>query len=99
MKLHGKSGLAILLILCGSLILLSKLNFPFWHLFSYLIPFIVILLGYVGIRNGRTLIGSVILVVGLIMLVSKFATFFGFLVAVLLIIYGISLLRKNSRTV
>lgn len=96
MKLKGNSGLALFLIACGALILLSKTGI-LGHFFGYLLPFIVIGLGYLGIKNNRTVLGSIVLIVGLIMLLGKFAAVFGFLLAAALIVYGFTLLRRNSR--
>jgi lia operon protein LiaI len=96
MKWNSNSGLALFLIVCGALILLSKIGFGIGPVLGYVIPFVVAALGYVGIKNGRTVLGSIVLVIGLIMLVGKFASVIGFILAVGLIIYGFSLLRRKA---
>ena len=95
MKLNGKSGLAILLIGCGALILLAKIGFGMGHLMSYLFPFALLGLGYYGIRRGSRFFGWAIFVVGLLALMGKFSWLIGIIFAVGLIFFGIKLLKKN----
>lgn len=95
MKLHGKSGFAIMLIALGAILLIGKLGGLGW-LMSYIVPFAMVGLGYVGIRNGSKFFGWLIFIIGVIALLGKFAGLIGFLVAAAFIVYGISLLRKNA---
>lgn len=96
MKWTKHSGLALLLIACGALILLGKLGFGLGNLLSYLFPIVMVGLGYYGIRNGNKFFGWVIFVVGLLALLSKFSGLFVILFAAALILFGVSLLKKKS---
>lgn len=91
MKLNGKSGLAILLIGCGLLILAGKI-IGNGYLMSFLFPLALIGLGYIGIRNGSKFFGWFFFIIGLIALFSKFSGLFTFLIALALIVFGIMLL-------
>lgn len=95
MKLNGKSGFAILLIALGAMLLLGKFGGLGW-LMGYIVPFAMVGLGYVGIRNGSKFFGWLIFIIGVIALFGKFAGVLGFLIAAGFIVYGISLLRKNA---
>lgn len=96
MKLNGKSGLAILLIACGALILLGKIGFGFGYLIGYLFPIALLGLGYYGIRNGSKFFGWVLFVIGLFALIGKFSWLFAIIFAVGLIYFGVTLLRKKQ---
>lgn len=99
MKLNGNSGLALLLIGCGALILLGKFGLGLGYLMSFLFPIALLGLGYIGIRNGSRFFGWVIFVIGLIALIGKFSGLFAILFAAGLIIFGVSLLKKKQRIV
>jgi hypothetical protein len=99
MKLNSKSGLAILLIACGALILLGKIGFGLGHLMSFLFPIALLGLGYYGIRNGSKFFGWAIFVVGLFALIGKFSGLFAIIFAAGLIIFGISILKKKRSVV
>lgn len=96
MKLNGKSGMAILLISCGLLILLSKIGFGFGYVMSYLFPIALLGLGYYGIRNGSKFFGWAIFVVGLFALIGKFSGLFAIIFAAGLIYFGFTMLKKKQ---
>lgn len=98
MKLKGNSGLALLLIGCGALILLAKIGFGLGYLMSYLFPIALLGLGYYGIRNGSKFFGWVIFVIGLFALLGKFSGLFAIIFAAALIYFGITLLKRKQRT-
>ncbi|MEW9700990.1 hypothetical protein [Paenibacillus sp. SI8] len=93
------TGLAVLLIAFGALILLNKLGIhmgPFiGSIMGYVIPLAMVGLGYVGIRNGSK-IGWVIAGLGIIILLGKLAGWVIILLAIGLIGYGFSMLAKRS---
>jgi hypothetical protein len=100
MRLNRNSGLALLLIVFGGLIVLHYLGFFFGHFFGhlmgYLFPLALVGLGYVGIRGGRRLIGSVIAFIGVLLLLGKLSGLIGLVIAIALIAYGISVLRRRT---
>ncbi|TXK82666.1 LiaF transmembrane domain-containing protein [Paenibacillus sp. N3.4] len=93
------TGLAALLIAFGALILLNKFGLHTGHFFGslmgYLVPLIMIGLGYIGIRNGSK-IGWIIAGLGIIILLGKMATWIIILLAIGLIGYGFSMLTKRT---
>lgn len=63
--------------------------------FGILFPILLIVLGVIGIRNKKVVIGGILLGFGLLMLLGKMAWIMGWIVAIALIVYGISLLRRK----
>lgn len=99
MRMNGKTGFALLLIAFGALLLLDKLGLGLGWIMGYIIPIGLVGLGYIGIKNGSKFFGWVIFIIGLIALLGKFAGLIGFLVAAGLIVYGVSLLKKDNNKV
>jgi len=97
MRMNGKTGFAMLLIAFGVLLLLGKVGLGLGWLMSYIVPIVMIGLGYIGIKNGSKFFGWVIFIIGLIALVGKFAGLIGFLIAAGFIVYGVSLLKKDKQ--
>lgn len=100
MRANGKSGFALLLIGLGGLIVLHKLGFVFGHhffghLMGYLVPIAMVGLGFVGFRSGNKWLGGGIMILGLIILLGKMAGLIGWLIAIGLIVYGVSLLKNK----
>ncbi|WP_409342419.1 LiaF transmembrane domain-containing protein [Paenibacillus sp. MBLB4367] len=96
MRLNRNGGFALFLIACGALILLDKVGFGFGWLMGYLIPLAMVGLGFYGVKNGKTFFGWVIMVIGAIILLGKFTGFIGILIAIGLIGYGVTSLKKNA---
>lgn len=96
MKSKGNSGFAILLIGFGALILAGKLGFGLGHLMGYVLPLAMMVLGWVGIQRGRTFIGWVLLVLGVIILLGKVSGLIGLIVAIGMIGYGVTMLKKAA---
>jgi len=96
MRISGKNGFALLLIACGGLILLGRFGGLFHGLFGLLFPFLLMGLGYLGIKNGRSLIGWTLFAIGFLVLLPRLTWLIGLLIAVGFIIYGISMLTKRS---
>ena len=97
MRMNGKTGFALLLIAFGVLLLLNKFGLGLGWLMGYLIPIAMVGIGYVGIKSGSKFFGWLIFVIGLIALIGKFSWLIGIIVAVGLIAYGVSLLKKEKR--
>jgi hypothetical protein len=97
MKLNRHSGLALLLIFVGAMILLNKFGVHTGHLMGYLFPIAMIALGWLGIKNGRSIIGLVLIGIGSLVLLVKLSGVIAILVAIGLIVYGISTLKNKSR--
>lgn len=98
---NNKTGFATLLIGLGVVIILGKFAIGFLSgLMAYLIPVLMIVLGYYGVKNGSRFFGWIIMVLGAIILFSKLAWIFGLLLALGLIVAGVSMLgnKRNNRT-
>lgn len=100
MKMNRHTGLAFLLIFFGAMILLNKLGLHPGHLFGHiagwLFPVAMVGLGYLGLRNGRSTIGWVLIVIGGVILLGKLSGLIGIAIAIGLIVFGISMLRNKS---
>ncbi|MCU6790697.1 MULTISPECIES: hypothetical protein [Paenibacillus] len=97
MRLNRNSGLALALIAFGVMILLSKMGLHMGHIMSYLFPVALIGLGYLGLRNDRTIIGLILIAIGSLVLIVKLSGVIAIIVAIGLIVYGISSLKRKSR--
>lgn len=96
MKLNRHSGIALLLIFFGGLILLSKIGHHPGQILGWVLPVAMVGLGWLGLNNGRKTIGAILIGVGGLILLVKMSGFFAILIAIGLIIYGISMLRNRS---
>lgn len=99
MRLNGNKGLALFLIAMGALIILDKIGFGLGHLMGYLVPAAIIVLGYIGIKNGSKFFGWVFFILGLLILLGKFSGIIGFIIAIGLIFYGVSLFKKRTSSI
>jgi lia operon protein LiaI len=95
MELNRKSGFAIFLIGCGALMVLDKIGFGFGHLFSLIIPLAMLIFGYIGFQGGKKIFGSILMVLGAIILFGKLSGLLGLILAIVLIGFGISMLKKS----
>lgn len=100
MRMNGKKGFAIMLIILGVLIILNKTGFIFGNLFGsimgYVFPVALVLLGYLGVKNGRNFIGWILMIFGGLILFAKLSWLIGLLIAIGLIIYGWNMLTKRT---
>lgn len=96
MNLKGTSGWALLLIGSGLLIILSKLGFGLGFLLNLSFPIILILLGYLGLKHKRSVVGWLLLIIGLGMLIGKLSGLATFLLAALFICWGYALLKRKT---
>jgi hypothetical protein len=95
MKLQGKNAMALILIGCGVLILLGKLGPILGWVMSLLVPIALLAFGYLGIKNGKSFLGGVLMVLGGLMLFGRMIPLLTIIIAVLLIGWGISTFTKK----
>lgn len=93
MRLNRNTGLAALLIGLGVMVLLNQLGV---NVFSWLVPIALVGLGYYGIRQGRSTIGWVVLIIGLLGLMGKLWGLIALLLPIVLIWYGWTLLKRRD---
>lgn len=63
---------------------------------GFLFPACVVGLGVLGLKNGRSIIGWLLIIIGGVFLLGKLSGVIAILIAIGLIVYGISLLRGRS---
>lgn len=97
MELNRKSGFAIFLIGCGVLMVLDKIGFGVGHLFSYIIPLAMLVFGYIGFQGGKKIFGGALMLVGSVFLFGKISGLFGLVLAIVLIVYGVSMLKQRNK--
>lgn len=95
MELNRKSGFAVFLIGCGALMVLDKIGFGLGHLFSYIIPLAMLIFGYIGFQGGKRIFGGALMLIGAMILFGKLSGVFGLILAIVLIVYGVSMLKKR----
>lgn len=91
--------MGVLFIGVGALIALKFLSLGhlFGWLFGLLFPVILIGLGVIGWKNGSKVIGTVLAVVGAMMLLAKMSGLIMILIAAGLIVLGVSKLKGQRR--
>lgn len=95
MQINRNSGFALLLIGFGVLVLLSGLGLGIGKFMGIIIPAVIMFLGYIGIKNGKSLLGWSLFTIGFIILLGKFTGLFGLIISIGLILCGLSLLKKG----
>lgn len=99
MKMNGNTGFALLLIACGALIMLGKFGFGVGPLMGYLIPLALVGFGWYSVKRGSKFVGWGMLILGLVILMSKLTGLVGLVIAIGMIAYGVTMLKKNNTTV
>lgn len=95
--MNGKSALGALLVIVGGIAVLNFVGINFGWIVSLLLPFIFIGLGVVGWMNNKKGLGGVLIVVGTIMLLGKLGGILMLLIAIGLIVAGVSLFKRDNR--
>lgn len=97
--MNGKTAIGAVLTFLGIVMVLKVFGLPFGAflgpVFGFLFPLILIGLGVLGIKNGKKMIGGVLLAFGIIILLGKLSGVIFFLLAVGLIVWGVSMLRRK----
>lgn len=102
MRMNRNSGFALILIVFGGLILLNKiggglhLGYMMHHIMGWVVPLAMVGLGCYGITRGSK-IAWVITILGAIILLGKMSGLIVIALAVGLIAFGISMLKRSSR--
>jgi len=95
--MNGKSLIGVICILIGGLLALKFLSINLGAIFTFLLPVILIACGFIGIKNGQKVIGSIFLVIGFVMLLGKLGGFMTLIFSIALIGAGIFFISKKSR--
>ena len=94
--MNGKSALGALLVIAGSLMVMKFIGINLGWIISLLMPFILIGLGVVGVKNNSKVIGGILIVVGAFMLLGKLAGIITLLLAVGIILWGVSMFKHRK---
>ncbi|ASA24085.1 hypothetical protein [Paenibacillus donghaensis] len=98
MQNNKGNGLAIVLIALGGIILLG-MALPLIHgIFRLLFPVVLVVLGYLGIKSGRKIIGWGLMFIGVMTLIAKLSWIIGPLLGVALVVWGVSVLKGRRST-
>ncbi len=97
MEMNGKSALGVLLIIVGGLAALNFLNIDFGRIIGFLIPFILVGFGILGWMNNKRLIGGILIGLGGIMLLGKLGGLLMLILAIGLVVAGVSLFKGGNR--
>ncbi|GGF61357.1 hypothetical protein GCM10010912_03240 [Paenibacillus albidus] len=98
MQTNKGNGLAVVLIVLGGIMLLG-MALPLIHgMFRLIFPVLLVVLGYLGIKNGRKFIGWGLMFIGVMTLIAKLSWLIGPLLGVALIVWGVSVLNNKRRS-
>jgi len=97
--LNSRTALGVILVALGVVVALRIFGITLGPIFGFLFPIILIGLGYVGLRNGKNWIGTILIAVGAIMLLVKLSGVFFLILAIVAILAGISMIRGRSKNV
>nr|WP_236346780.1 hypothetical protein [Paenibacillus plantiphilus] len=81
----------------GGIVVLNFIGVNLGWIIGLLMPFILIGLGVLGLKNDKKIIGGILIVVGAIMLLGKLAGIFTLLLAIGLIVWGVSVFKGARR--
>ncbi|BBH24710.1 hypothetical protein Back11_60550 [Paenibacillus baekrokdamisoli] len=95
--MNGKSALGALLVVVGGLMVMNFLGIHLGWLIGLVMPFIFIGLGAIGLKNNSKVIGGILVAVGAIMLLGKLAGIIALLLAIGLILWGVSMFKGQRR--
>ncbi|MGO4543660.1 hypothetical protein AB4Z29_02500 [Paenibacillus sp. 2TAB23] len=96
--MNGKSALGVLLIIVGSIAVLNFVGVHFGAILGFLLPFILVGFGVVGWMNNKKWIGGILIAIGGMMLLGKLGGVIVLLLAIGLIVGGVSLFKKDKRS-
>jgi predicted membrane protein len=94
--MNGKSVLGALIVIAGSLMVMKIIGINLGWIISLLMPFILIGLGVVGVKNDKKVIGGILIVVGAFMLIGKLAGIIALLLAIGTILWGVSMFKRRK---
>ncbi|MBW7476513.1 hypothetical protein K0T92_17485 [Paenibacillus oenotherae] len=95
--MNNKSALGALLVILGGLVVLNFIGINLGWIIGMLMPFILIGLGVLGLKNDKKIIGSILIVVGALMLLGKLGGIITLLLAIGLIVWGVSVFKGARR--
>ncbi|PZD92939.1 hypothetical protein DNH61_25965 [Paenibacillus sambharensis] len=95
--MNSKTAIGAVLVFCGGWLVLRIFGFSLGPIFGLIFPFILIGLGILGMKNDKKIIGAILLTIGLISLLAKLSGLIMLLIAIALIVGGVSLFKNKNR--
>ncbi|WP_274649158.1 LiaF transmembrane domain-containing protein [Paenibacillus humicola] len=95
--MNGKTALGAVLVVIGGLMVMKYVGIHMAGIFSFLMPFILIGLGAVGLKNNSKVIGSILIAVGALMLFGKLLGLLPLILAIGLVVWGVSMFKREKR--
>jgi len=95
MDMNGKKALGVLLVLVGGVIILNFLGIHLGGLIKLFMPIILIFLGAVGWYNNKKMLGGILIAIGAIMLLGKLSGLLVLLLAIGIVVWGVSLFKGD----
>lgn len=96
--MNSKTALGAILVVIGGIMVMKFLGVHLGWIIGLLMPFILIGLGIVGVRNNSKVIGGILIVVGAFMLLGKLMGIITLLLAIGLVVWGVSMFRRERNT-
>jgi hypothetical protein len=95
--MNNKLFLPLILIAVGALIIMNKFGIHLLGpIMGYVVPIAMVALGYLGIKRGNKL-GWIIAGLGGVILLGKLAGWLVIILAIGLILYGLSMLKRRPQ--
>lgn len=94
--MNNKTLIAFSCFIIGGLLVLKFFNIHLSGILSFFLPVILIICGVIGLKNGKKIIGSILLVIGTITLLGKLGGILMLLIAILLIAIGVGVMKGNN---
>lgn len=93
--MNGRSALGLLLVAVGGIVVLNVLGIHISGLMRWIMPLVLILLGYVGWSNNKKWLGGILITIGAIMLLGKLSGLLVLFLAIGVIVWGIALFKGD----
>ncbi|WP_229686050.1 LiaF transmembrane domain-containing protein [Paenibacillus hunanensis] len=102
LNINRKSVAAVGLIVIGILMVFGKFSPMLHSLMSHLIglifPIALIVLGYYALQNGRKVLGTILAVIGTLVIFSKLSFLIGPMIGIALVAGGVYMLKSRRQT-
>lgn len=96
MKMSRNIGFPLLLIGCGLLIGASQLGLNVNGVIHFLFPFLLIGIGYIGMKYGRKWLGWGLMILGILIIFGKLSSLIGWMIAAVMIGFGVMMLKRKA---
>lgn len=96
--MKNKSLITILCFVIAGLLVLKFFNFSLGSLITSVLPFILIICGFVGLVNGKKMVGSILIVIGALWSLTFLGKWLLLILAGVLVFIGITQYKNRNRS-